>query len=361
MMHAYFSEDQLRHHGKTFIVAGERKPIPEVPERAEILGGAVSRLGLALHAPGDFGIEPIAAIHDAKYLQFLQTIYPEWQAAGGSELVIPNIHPFDRNGPYPHHHVAKAGFHLGDTSCPVSETTWHSAYASAQTAIAAARHVRDASDASDVGDESANTAYALCRPPGHHASSNIAGGFCYLNNSAIAAQELRAKYDKVAILDVDLHHGNGTQHIFYDRADVMTLSIHADPCDFYPFYWGHAQERGIGAGFGFNHNYPLPLGSGDAVFLNALDQALAVIDDFNPGAVVIALGLDASHDDPFGGLTVSPDGFARIGEKIGALTCPIVLVQEGGYVSNLLAENLYQFINGFRANHKNSPLSEGPE
>lgn len=340
MMHAYFSDDQLRHHGKTFIVAGEKKPIPEVPERAEILSGAVERLGLDLHAPIDTGMAPILAIHDAQYLTFLQTIYPEWQAAGGSELVIPNIHPFDRNGPYPRHHAGKAGFHLGDTSCPVSPTTWHSAYASAQTAISAARHVRD-------GD--ANTAYALCRPPGHHASSNIAGGFCYLNNSAIAAQELRAKYDRVAILDVDLHHGNGTQHIFYDRSDVMTLSVHADPADFYPFFWGHAEEIGEAAGVGFNKNYPIALGSGDDVFLGALDRAMDAIDDFGADAVVVALGLDASRDDPFGGLTVSPDGFARIGEKIGTLSCPTVLVQEGGYVSETLAENLYQFISAFCA------------
>ncbi|MFV1849964.1 MAG: histone deacetylase family protein [Thalassospira sp.] len=340
MMHAYFSDDQLRHHGKTFIVAGEKKPIPEVPERAEILSGAVERLGLDLHAPIDAGMDPILAIHDAQYLTFLQTIYPEWQAAGGSELVIPNIHPFDRNGPYPRHHAGKAGFHLGDTSCPVSPTTWHSAYASAQTAISATRHVRDGG---------ANTAYALCRPPGHHASSNIAGGFCYLNNSAIAAQELRAKYDRVAILDVDLHHGNGTQHIFYDRSDVMTLSVHADPSDFYPFFWGHAEEIGEAAGIGFNKNYPIALGSGDDVFLGALDRAMAAIDEFNADAVVIALGLDASRDDPFGGLTVSPDGFARIGEKIGTLSCPTVLVQEGGYVSETLAENLYQFISAFCA------------
>ncbi|WP_417829862.1 histone deacetylase family protein [Thalassospira sp.] len=347
MMRAYFSDDQLRHHGKTFIVAGEKKPIPEVPERAEILGRALSRLGLDIHRPSDAGMAPIKAIHDDHYLDFLQTIYQEWQAEGGSELVIPNIHPFNRKGPYPRHHVAKAGFHLGDTSCPVSETTWQSAYASAQTAISAARHVRDGG---------AQSAYALCRPPGHHASSNIAGGFCYLNNSAIAAQELRAKHDRVAILDIDLHHGNGTQHIFYDRADVMTLSIHADPMDFYPFFWGHAHECGELAGLGFNHNQPLPLGSGDDVFLDALDRALAKVDDFGADAVVIALGLDASRDDPFGGLAVSPDGFARIGEKIGTLSCPTVLVQEGGYVSETLAENLYQFLSGFDAATKTTTI-----
>jgi acetoin utilization deacetylase AcuC-like enzyme len=340
MMRAYFSEDQLRHHGKTFIVAGEKKPIPEVPERAEILSGAIERLGLELRTPDDAGIAPITAIHDGQYIDFLQTIYDQWQGAGGSDLVIPNIHPFDRKGPYPRHHAGKAGFHLGDTSCPVSPTTWNSAYASAQTAISAARHVRD---------DGAQSVYALCRPPGHHASANIAGGFCYLNNSAIAAQELREKYDRVAILDVDLHHGNGTQHIFYDRSDILTLSIHADPMDFYPFFWGHAEERGEGNGVGYNLNYPLPLGSGNEAFLAELDRALDAIDEFQADVVVVALGLDASRDDPFGGLAVTPDGFAQIGEKIGKLSCPTVLVQEGGYVSETLAENLYQFLNAFRA------------
>ncbi|WP_082817689.1 histone deacetylase family protein [Thalassospira sp. MCCC 1A02491] len=352
MMRAYFSDDQLRHHGKTFIVAGEKKPIPEVPERAEILHTAIARLGLEVCAPSDAGMAPIAAIHDNQYLNFLQTIYPEWIAAGGSELVIPNIHPFDRNGPYPRHHAGKAGFHLGDTSCPISETTWQSAYASAQTAISATRHVRDGG---------AQSAYALCRPPGHHASSNLAGGFCYLNNSAIAAQELRKKHDRVAILDVDLHHGNGTQHIFYERSDVLTLSIHADPMDFYPFFWGNTEEIGAKDGVGFNKNYPLALGSGDDVFLAALDRAMAAIDEFGADAVVVALGLDASRDDPFGGLAVSPDGFSRIGEKIGTLTCPTVIVQEGGYVSVTLAENLYQFLSAFGATNKNISISEGPK
>ncbi|WP_084716649.1 histone deacetylase family protein [Thalassospira permensis] len=346
MMHAYFSADQLRHHGQTFMVAGEARPIPEVPERAEILTTAVKRLGLDLRTPDDFGMGPIAAIHAPEYLKFLQTIHAEWKAVGGSDLVVPGIHPFDRLGPYPRSPAGKAGFHMGDTSCPISATTWQSAYASAQTAIAATRQVRDGN---------ARSAYALCRPPGHHASRDIAGGFCYLNNSAIAAQELRAKYDRVAILDVDLHHGNGTQHIFYARDDVMTLSIHADPRDFYPFFWGHAEERGRDAGLGFNHNYPLSLGSGDDAFLAALDRALAMIDHFSADAVVIALGLDASSDDPFGGLAVTPGGFAKIGEKIGGINLPTVLVQEGGYVSNTLAENLFQFISAFHATTAGSP------
>ena len=322
MMHAYFSDDQLRHHGKTFIVAGERKPIPEVPERAEILSGAVSRLGLSLRAPRDFGMDPIAAIHDANYLTFLQTIYQQWQAAGGSELVIPNIHPFDRNGPYPRHHVGKAGFHLGDTSCPVSETTWYSAYASAQTAIAATRHVRD---------DGADTAYALCRPPGHHASSNIAGGFCYLNNSAIAAQELRAKYDKVAILDVDLHHGNGTQDLFWNDPDLFYCSTHQ-----WPLYPGTGAETERGCPNNIL-NVGLESGSGTAELQHAFTQTvLPGIAAFKPELLIISAGFDAHKNDPLAGLTFSDDDFVWMTQQLMALAdaqCQgrVVSILEGGY------------------------------
>ena len=146
------------------------------------------------------------------------------------------------------------------------------------------------------------SAYALCRPPGHHAFADLAGGFCYLNNSAIAAQLLRGSTARVAILDVDVHHGNGTQDIFYERADVLTVSIHADPVRFYPFFWGHADERGQGEGVGYNLNLPLPRKSGDATFMDALDIAFRRIRAFAPGALVVALGLDAFDGDPFGGL-----------------------------------------------------------
>ncbi|MFH1803339.1 MAG: histone deacetylase family protein [Pseudomonadota bacterium] len=337
-MRAYFSPDQLLHHGQSFLVAGERKPIPEVPERAEILREALLRLGMEILCPDDYGLGPVAAVHSPEYLEFLESIHTDWQAAGGSDIVIPSIHPFDRTGPYPQTPTARAGFHLGDTSCPVSATTWQSARSSANSAVAAARAVRD-------GD--ADSAYALCRPPGHHASRDIAGGFCYLNNSAIAARQLRDRHDRVAILDIDLHHGNGTQHIFYDCDDVLTVSIHADPNAFYPFYWGHADERGTGAGLGYNFNLPLALGSGDDVFLAALDAALARISRFAPRALVIAAGLDASIDDPFGGLALSPAGFAKTGKKISLINLPTVIVQEGGYLSKSLAENLYQFLNAF--------------
>jgi acetoin utilization deacetylase AcuC-like enzyme len=177
----------------------------------------------------------------------------------------------------------------------------------------------------------------------------MAGGFCFLNNSAIAAQHLRRAHDRVAILDVDLHHGNGTQGVFYARPDVLTVSIHADPIRFYPFFWGHASERGEGPGLGYNLNLPLPRHSADELFLEALDAAIDRIRAFAPGAVVIALGLDAFEGDPFGGLSVTTDGFARIGERCAGLCLPTAIIQEGGYVCDALADNLTAFLTSFGA------------
>jgi acetoin utilization deacetylase AcuC-like enzyme len=195
--------------------------------------------------------------------------------------------------------------------------------------------------------EGEDAAYALCRPPGHHAYRDLAGGFCFLNNSAIAAAQLRLRHERVAILDVDVHHGNGTQGIFYERGDVLTVSIHADPASFYPFVWGYAHERGAGAGLGANLNIPLPIGTGDDGYLRALNAAQAMIEAFAPGALVVALGLDASEHDPLAGLAVTTDGFRRIGQAIARLGLPTVLVQEGGYLSDILGTNLTATLAGF--------------
>jgi acetoin utilization deacetylase AcuC-like enzyme len=190
-------------------------------------------------------------------------------------------------------------------------------------------------------------AYALCRPPGHHAYHDMAGGFCFLNNTAIAAAHLRVKHERVAILDVDVHHGNGTQGIFYSRADVLTVSIHADPADFYPFVWGYAHERGEGAGLGANLNIPLPIGTGDDIYLQTLEVARKTIESFAPGALVIALGLDASEHDPLKGLSITTEGFGRIGAAIARMGLPTVFVQEGGYLSDVLGGNLTAVLAGF--------------
>lgn len=342
VMKVVYDEAQKKHYPGFFLTSGARAPNPERPERADILFEASLRAGLVHEVPPDFGLAPAAAIHTPEYLEFLTNIHARWQhIALASDEVIPNIHPDRRGGAYPLSAVGQAGYHMADTSCPIGPQTFASALRSSHAATQAAVRV----------NEGAAAAYALCRPPGHHAFGDLAGGFCYLNNSAIAAQTLRERTPRVAILDVDLHHGNGTQGVFYGRADVLTVSIHADPVRFYPFFWGHADERGEGAGRGYNLNLPLERHTGDEGFLAALDRALSRIQAFAPGALVVALGLDAYEGDPFGGLSVSTPGFARIGGLIGQLGLPSVIVQEGGYICDALGDNLVAFMEGFRASH----------
>lgn len=342
-MKLVFHEEQRHHDPRHFLSSGAPQPNPEVPERVERLLAGARAAGLASTAPADRGLAPIAAVHTPEYLQFLERIHERWmRIPDASAEVIPNIHPDRRDFTYPASAVGQAGYHMADTSCPISADTWNSAYWSAQTAAHAA-------DMLLSGEEAA--VYALSRPPGHHAFADLAGGFCFLNNSAIAAGVLRKTHDRVAILDVDLHHGNGTQGIFYARADVLTVSIHADPVRFYPFFWGHASERGEGEGLGYNLNLPLPRHTADDGFLAALDTALLRIRAFAPGALVVALGLDAFEGDPFGGLSVTTAGFLKIGERCASLGLPTAIVQEGGYLCEELGSNLTAFLNGFQQVH----------
>ncbi|TVS07213.1 MAG: histone deacetylase family protein [Rhodobacteraceae bacterium] len=336
-MKAIFDDRQRLHDPQHFMANGKTYPSPESPERITRLMAGASAAGCVFEAPRDSGLGPIAAIHSAEYLHFLRNIYTRWQRIpdAGPE-VIPNIHPATRTDNYPKSAIGQAGYHQVDTACPIGAQTWEAAYWSAQSAITGADLV--------AGGETA--VYVLSRPPGHHAFADLAGGFCFLNNSAIAAERLRAKGLQPAILDVDVHHGNGTQGIFYGRDDVLTASLHADPDRFYPFFWGGAQERGEGRGMGYNLNLPLPRGTDDSGYLAALETVLAHISAFGADVVVVALGLDAHIDDPFKGLAITTPGFQRIAEAIAALGLPLVLVQEGGYVSDALADNLTAFLGG---------------
>ncbi len=326
-----FDDAQRAHDPQFFLSSGAQYPCPEKPARIDVLRGAVRRLGGPVMAPADAGPDPIRAVHPDRYLTFLQGIYQRWtRIEGASAEVIPNIHPATREDGYPKSAVGQAGFHMTDTSCPIARHTWPAAYASAQTAIHAARLI--------TGGERA--AYALCRPPGHHAFAELAGGFCYLNNSAIAAQVLTGAGRRVAILDVDLHHGNGTQGIFYDRGDVLTVSIHVHPERFYPFFWGYPDETGTGDGSGANLNLCLERGTGDQGFLAALDITLDRIAVFGADTLVLALGLDAFAGDPFAGLSVSTGGFRQIARAVRRLGLPSLIVQEGGYLCPELGQNL---------------------
>jgi acetoin utilization deacetylase AcuC-like enzyme len=330
-MKVFYDAAQRLHDPQFFLSSGAQYPCPEKPSRIDALLGAVNRLGLPMHAPTDQGLDPVRKVHPDRYLTFLENIYTRWsRIEEASAEVIPNIHPNSFSDGYPKSAVGQAGFHMTDTSCPIGSQTWAASLASAQSALGAA-------DAVLAGDRAA---YALCRPPGHHAFAERAGGFCYLNNSAIAAERLRESFDRVAVLDVDLHHGNGTQGVFYARGDVLTVSIHAHPERFYPFFWGYEGERGEAAGEGANLNLPLPRGTGDDGFRAALATGLRAISDFGAGAVVLALGLDAYEGDPFGGLSVTTPGFGRISDDIRALGLPTVIVQEGGYLCPELGDNL---------------------
>lgn len=339
-MKAIFDDRQWHHAPKHFMANGQVLPSPEQPERIARLRHGAEAAGCDFIAPKDAGLGPIAALHSPEYVTFLRNIYTRWQRIeGAGEEVIPNIHPANRSDNYPKSAVGQAGYHQADTACPIGKGTWEAAYWSAQSAVTGA----------DLLADGAPTGYALCRPPGHHAFGDLAGGFCFLNNAGIAAERLRARGLRPAILDVDVHHGNGTQGIFYDRDDVLTLSIHADPARFYPFFWGHADERGAGRGIGYNLNLPLARGTGDEAYLKVLDKALERITAFGADVVVVALGLDAYEGDPFKGLAITTPGFGRIGAAIAGLGLPTLFVQEGGYLCDALGENLTATLTGFEA------------
>jgi acetoin utilization deacetylase AcuC-like enzyme len=337
-MKIVYSDKHASHDPQTFFVRGTRQRSAEQPGRATRLLAAAKSAGHQVHAPKAHGTAPAASVHTPQYLDFLQTIARDWaKLPNASAEVVPNVHPARYSATYPTALAGRAGWHQVDLACPIGPGTWDAALASSEVAATAA----------DMVLAGERQAYALCRPPGHHAYADMAGGFCFLNNTAIAAQRLRGKHGRVAVLDVDVHHGNGTQGIFYDRADVLTVSIHADPADYYPYFWGHAHEAGAGAGQGYNLNLPLKLGSGDAPWLAAGDQAITRLGEFAPGALVVALGLDASESDPLQGLKVTGAGFHAMARKIAALGLPTVLVQEGGYLSDDLGHNLAQFLAGF--------------
>ncbi|WP_306715402.1 histone deacetylase family protein [Burkholderia dolosa] len=336
-MNTYFHPEQLLHHPRTYLSRGRMREPQEVPERAARLVAAVRALDFDVREPADRGTAPIAAVHDMNYLRFLEDAHRDWKRMPDDwgDEVMSNIFVRDPN---PLRGVlAKAARYLADGSCPIGANTWRAAYWSAQSALAAAADVNDG----------ARDAYALCRPPGHHARRDAAGGFCYLNNAAIAAQSLLARHRRVAILDTDMHHGQGVQEIFYGRDDVLYVSIHGDPTNFYPVVAGYEDETGAGAGDGFNVNLPMPHGAPESTFFERLDDALRVLARFEPDALVLALGFDIYRDDPQSQVAVTTDGFARLGGAIGALRLPTVVVQEGGYHLDSLDANARAFFGGF--------------
>lgn len=338
-MLTFFHPDQLLHHPRTYLSRGQMRAPQEVPQRAQHLVEAARSLGFDVREPLDAGLQPIAKVHDFGYLRFLETAYREWHEVPedwGDEVMSNIFIRDDSNGL--RSILAKAARYLADGSCPVGAGTWRAAYWSAQSAMAGAQALLDGEQRS----------YAISRPPGHHARRDGAGGFCYLNNAAVAAEMLRTRYARVAILDTDMHHGQGIQEIFYDRDDVLYVSVHGDPGNFYPVVAGYADERGQGRGAGFNLNLPMPHGASEAVFFEQVQAGLDTVARFEPDAIVVSLGFDIYQDDPQSKVAVTREGFARLGSLVAGFDVPTLIVQEGGYHLDSLQDNMRAFFQPLR-------------
>ena len=341
-MKVFWHEAQLRHAPRFFLTRGQVQANFEIPARAEALLAACHAMRLPIVTPEPIDPGALSLVHDAAYIAFLRDAHDAWsRLPNAGPEVVANAHPpaevISGGAPIPTHIIGQAGWFTADTACPIGPHTWESAIWAASCAMAAAEEAA-------LG----RSAFALTRPPGHHTYRAKAGGHCYINNAALAAARLRALgASRVAVLDIDSHHGNGTQGIFWDRPDVLFASLHGDPNGYYPWFSGHAGETGAGPGEGFNRNFPLAIGTGDQGWLDALTSALAAITQFRADALVLSLGFDASAREPLNALAVSPQGFEQAGAAIAALGLPTAIIQEGGYNVAILGDLLTRFMTGF--------------
>ncbi len=337
-MIVFHHPDSRGHNPDHYFRAGTLGGHPENLERFGMLHKGAFAAASDFRQAEDHGLSFIEKVHDPDYINFLKTGWQEAQKLGPGRRELLSTHFSTRIlSRRPDSLMGQAGFYTSDTSTPLLEDSWQAIYMSAQVGISAALY----------GAEH-GLAYGLCRPPGHHAYHNSAAGFCYLNNAAIAAEALKARLGgPVAILDIDIHHGNGTQDIFWERSDVVTVSLHCDPSNYYPYYTGYADETGQGAGAGFNKNYPLPPGTDDEAFTRELSDALAFIKTQNPKGIVISFGLDTAKDDPLGNFAVTQDGYSKCAKLIKSIALSTVIIQEGGYICDTLSDNLNSFLTGF--------------
>jgi acetoin utilization deacetylase AcuC-like enzyme len=329
---------------------GRELPGDEEPERGEALRAALVTAGATLHDAVEHGDAPLRRVHDAEFVDWFARAWPEWEQAGlveesGQARVVPYVFALPqltsgRPVPEPAAVWARSGRYALDTMTLIGPGTYAAARAAVDAALTGADLLLDGSHPG---------AYVACRPPGHHAGAALYGGSCYLNNAAVAAQHLRDRgVDQVAVIDVDAHHGNGTQELFYDRADVTFGSVHVDPAaGWFPHFLGFAGERGAGPGLGANCNLPLPPGAGDAEWTEAVDALVTHARARAPGALVVSLGVDAAADDPESPLAVTAEGFTRAGRALAGLGVPTLFVQEGGYDLTRLGALVLAVLRGF--------------
>ncbi len=343
LMIAFSAPEQALHAPEFEIFRGDRVPCFESPKRAEVVLGELVARGHEIRPPGVDSRALLARVHTSRYLAFLESAWSQWVAldpANGAVQPFPSVWPVRtlRSDREPRNFTARLGLYSMDNGSPLVAGTWAAAKAGADAAASAAALL----------SAGARAVFCATRPPGHHAGADFMGGYCFLNNAAVAAQGLlEAGSARVAILDVDYHHGNGTQSIFYERADVLFASVHGDPLTEYPFYLGHADETGLGAGEGFNLNLPLPARSTVETWFAALDAACARIVRHRADALVVSLGLDTFAGDPISTFALATSDYLRLGEQLARLGLPTVFVLEGGYAAAELGVNAANVLEAF--------------
>ena len=339
-MKTIYSDAHRLQDGKAELNDGKLMPCFEMPRRAEIVRARVEDQGLGpIVAPERFGSGPRSRVHTAAFLGFLETAWDAWVAERGAYDALPLNWPTRGfHAREPETIDGKLSYFSFDAGTPITAGTWTAVCAAADVAVTGQRLVAGG----------ARAAFALCRPPGHHAAADVYGGYCFLNNAAIAAQAfLDEGAARVAVLDIDYHHGNGTQAIFYDRADVLFASLHAHPAQEFPYFAGYAEETGSGAGAGFNLNFPLRWGTGFALWSEALEAACGQIAAYAPDALVVSLGVDTFEDDPISQFKLKSEDYPRIGARLATLGLPTLFVMEGGYAVEALGVNTVNVLTGF--------------
>ena len=339
-MDIIYSEKHKLRDSQTELYGGKLVYPHERPSRLDFILKRVSEVGLGeISDPDEFGMDPIHKIHDLDFTHFLQMAWGDWQKEGFKGEAIATNWPARRMSTKgPSFIEGKLGYYSLASETSISEGTWEASYASAQVALTAAERVRN-------GERSC---FALCRPPGHHATADMYGGYCFLNNAAISAQHLRdTGAGKVAVLDVDFHHGNGTQDIFYPRNDILFVSLHGDPMEAFPYYLGHADETGSAAGEGYNLNFPMPPKTTFEVWRKSLQKGLDKIVEFGPDALIVSLGVDTFENDPISFFKLKSCDFFSIGSDISEVCLPTLFVMEGGYDVAEIGVNVVNTLSGF--------------
>ena len=349
-----YSEKHRLRNAKTELFGGVLVAPYENPSRADIILERVKseKLGEIIE-PDEFGMEPVLALHDAGFVEFLQTAWEEWSQTEYKGEAIPTCWPARRMSTrIPNYIDGKVGYYALSSETSISEGTWEAAIASKNVALTGAELLLKAHSGTSVSTplnaNSAQGVFSLCRPPGHHAAFDMFGGYCFLNNAAIAAQWFRDNgIERVAILDVDFHHGNGTQDIFYQREDVLYLSLHGDPRDAFPHFSGYSDETGQDAGVGTTFNCPLPPGTNFKTWCNKLKDSLTKIDQFGADVLVVSLGVDTFEKDPISFFKLKSEDFLSIGQLLADLNLPTLFVMEGGYDIKELGINVVNVLQGF--------------